>query len=178
MSPPFNIQPKKSSKKQGMNNIFILNASPIILLGKAGLLETIAPLAESWIVPEGVVAEVEAKKPIDAYLSGLANAANVSRGFVEHIHPSVAAWDLGRGESEVITLAMQKAGAGVVLDDFQARKCAALFQIPLIGSLGLLVRAKRSGHINTARTEIEKLIKSGLRIDLAMLNRIYKKIGE
>jgi len=47
------------------NKVFILNASPIILLGKAGLLKTISPLAESWLVPEGVVAEVEAKRSID-----------------------------------------------------------------------------------------------------------------
>ena len=51
-----------------MNKVFILNASPIILLGKAGLLKTISPLAESWVVPEGVIAEVEAKRSIDSYL--------------------------------------------------------------------------------------------------------------
>jgi predicted nucleic acid-binding protein len=160
------------------NKIFILNASPIILLGKAGLLKTISPLAESWIVPEGVVAEVEAKRSIDSYLSDLAKASNVSRSFVEHIHPSIATWDLGQGESEVLTLAMQQANAEVVLDDLQARKCAGLFKIPLVGSLGLLVMAKRNGHIYAARPELEKLIKAGLRIDLAMLDRIYKKIGE
>jgi predicted nucleic acid-binding protein len=121
-----------------MNKISVFNASPIILLAKAGLLKTIAPLAESWMVPEGVASEIEAKRSIDPYLYDLANASDVSREFVEHIHPLVTAWDLGQGESEVLTLAMQKAGTGVVLDDLQARKCAALFQIPLIGSLGLL----------------------------------------
>ena len=161
-----------------MNKVFILNASPIILLGKAGLLKTISPLAESWVVPEGVIAEVEAKRSIDSYLSDLVKASNVSRGLVEHIHPLVATWDLGRGESEVLTMAMQRAGAGVVLDDLQARKCAALFQMPLFGSLGLLVMAKRTGFIHAVRPEFEKLIKAGLRIDFAMLDRIYKKIGE
>jgi predicted nucleic acid-binding protein len=50
----------------------------------------------------------------------------------------IAAWDLGQGESEVLTLALEKDGAFVVLDDLQARKCAALFDIPLIGSIGLI----------------------------------------
>ena len=116
-----------------MNKSFILNASPVILLGKAGLLKTISPLAESWIVPEGVVDEIEAKRPIGSYLSDLAISSEVSRESVEHIHPLVATWDLGKGESEVITLALQKAYVNVVLDDLQARKCAALFQIPLTG---------------------------------------------
>jgi len=161
-----------------MNKVFILNASPIIVLGKTGLLKTISPLAESWIVPEGVIAEVEAKRSIDSYLSDLAQASNVRRGSVEFINPFVAAWDLGRGESEVLTMAMQREGAGVVLDDLQARKCAALFQLPLIGSLGLLVMAKRAGHIHAAKPEFEKLIKAGLRIDMAIMDRILKKIGE
>jgi hypothetical protein len=50
-------------------------------------------------------------------------------------HPLIAAWDLGQGESEVLTLALEKDGACVVLDDLQARKCAALFDIPLIDDL-------------------------------------------
>jgi hypothetical protein len=33
-----------------MSDNFILNASPIILLGKADLLKTISPLAKSWII--------------------------------------------------------------------------------------------------------------------------------
>ena len=51
-----------------MNKNWIINASPIILLGKAELLKTISPLAETWIIPEGVIQEVERKSPIDSYL--------------------------------------------------------------------------------------------------------------
>lgn len=97
---------------------------------------------------------------------------------VPQIHPSIAAWDLGRGESEVLTLALRRPGTGVVLDDLQARKCAALFDIPLIGSLGLIVLAKRKRLLNLAKPEIERLIAVGLHIDSAMLTRILVKIGE
>jgi hypothetical protein len=41
-----------------MNKVFVLNASPIILLGKAGLLKTISPLADLWIVPEKVISTI------------------------------------------------------------------------------------------------------------------------
>lgn len=43
----------KSLKKLVMNDIFVLNASPVILLGKAGLLRLLSPLANMWIVLEG-----------------------------------------------------------------------------------------------------------------------------
>ena len=45
-----------------MSNVFIVNAFPLFLLGKAYLLRTVAPLSVLWIVPEGVVAEVDEKR--------------------------------------------------------------------------------------------------------------------
>lgn len=76
------------------------------------------------------------------------------------------------------TLALGKSGTGVVLDDLQARKCAALFDIPLIGSLGLIVLAKRKGLLNLAKPEIQRLIAVGFHIDSTMLTRIFIRIGE
>jgi predicted nucleic acid-binding protein len=90
---------------------FILNASPMILLGKADLLKTISPLAKSWIIPKGVVREVEKKRS-------------------------------------------------------------------LIGSIGLIILAKRKGLIDLAKPKIESLKAAGLYIDATMLDRIYTRIGE
>jgi predicted nucleic acid-binding protein len=161
-----------------MNENWVLDASPIILLGKADLLKTVSPLAKVWIIPEGVIREVEAKRPIEPYLSEISYSSEVVQENVSKIHPSIAAWDLGRGESEVLTLALGKPGTGVVLDDLQARKCAALFDISLIGSLGLILLAKRKGLLNLAKPEIERLKAVGLHIDSAMLTRILTRIGE
>jgi len=161
-----------------MNENWVLDASPIILLGKADLLKTVSPLAKVWIIPEGVIREVEAKRPIKPYLSEISYSSEVVQENVSKIHPSIAAWDLGRGESEVLTLALGKPGTGVVLDDLQARKCAALFDISLIGSLGLILLAKRKGLLNLAKPEIERLKAVGLHIDSAMLTRILTRIGE
>jgi predicted nucleic acid-binding protein len=162
-----------------MNNVFILNASPIILLGKAGLLCTVSPLAELWVVPDGVISEIETKRPVAQYLGELGYAAEVTQESVQHIHPLIASWDLGKGESEVLSIAMQK-GTNVkaVLDDLQARKCAKLLDIALIGSVGLLIMAKRTGLVKAAKPEINKLIGVGIRIDHRLLAEIYSKIGE
>jgi len=161
-----------------MNENWVLDASPIILLGKADLLKTVSPLAKIWIIPEGVIREVEAKRPIESYLSEISYGSEVVKENVSKINPSIAAWDLGRGESEVLTLALEKSGTGVVLDDLQARKCATLFDISLIGSLGLILLAKRKGLLNLARPEIERLKAVGLHIDSVMLARILTRIGE
>jgi predicted nucleic acid-binding protein len=161
-----------------MNENLVLDASPIIVLGKADLLKKVSPLAKLWIIPEGVIREVEAKRPIESYLSEISYGSEVVRENVPKINPSIAAWDLGRGESEVLTLALEKAGTGVVLDDLQARKCAALFDISLIGSLGLILLAKRKGLLHLAKPEIERLKAVGLHIDPIVLTRILTSIGE
>jgi predicted nucleic acid-binding protein len=161
-----------------MNENLVLDASPIIVLGKADLLKKVSPLAKLWIIPEGVIREVEAKRPIEPYLSEISYGSKVVRENVPKINPSIAAWDLGRGESEVLTLALEKAGTGVVLDDLQARKCAALFDISLIGSLGLILLAKRKGLLHLAKPEIERLKAVGLHIDPIVLTRILIRIGE
>jgi len=161
-----------------MNKNLVINASPIILLGKADLLKTISPLAKTWIIPDGVIHEVQAKRPIDLYLSGLASSSEVVRKTVLNIQSSIAAWDLGQGESEVLTLALEKPRTGVVLDDLQARKCAELFEIPLIGTLGLVVLAKRKGLITLAKPVIERLTTVGLYVSSVILTRILVGIGE
>ncbi len=82
-----------------MSKSWVINASPIILLGKADLLKTISSLAEKWIIPDGVLNEVLAKRPIEPYLTALASDSEVVRETVSNIHPLIAAWDLGQGKS-------------------------------------------------------------------------------
>ncbi len=161
-----------------MNKNRILDASPIIVLGKADLLKTISSLSKTWIIPEGVVYEIERKKLIKPYLNALSNGAEVIRERISEIDSSVALWNLGQGESEVLTLALRKPGTGVVLDDFQARNCATLFDIPLIGSLGLIILAKRKGVIELAKPALDRLIANGLYINPVVLRQILDTIGE
>ena len=129
-------------------------------------------------VPNAVVAEVEFKRGIGSYLSELGQGASVSRSSVDQLDPLVATWDLGQGESEVITLGREISDATVVLDDLQARKCASLLQVPVAGSIGLLLMAKKDGYIQVVRPEIDKLLKAGMRINTDFLKELYKRIGE
>lgn len=160
-----------------MENNWILNASPVILLGKADILGTISSLSKVWTIPEGVIREVEIKRDVDPYLKQLSESAEVVRKEISIIHPNVAAWDLGRGESEVLTLALDH-DAGVVLDDLQARKCASLHNIPLIGSVGLILKAKRKGLVTSAKPLMKRLIDAGLYIEQGFVDRLLHEIGE
>ena len=91
-----------------MSSVFVLNASPLILLSKADLLQTIGPLSKLWVIPEAVAAEFEIKRSIASYVAELNSVSKVSLESSPQINPHLAAWDLGQGESEVLSLSMQK----------------------------------------------------------------------
>src|SRR3954451_745168 len=52
-----------------------------------------------------------------------------------------------------------------VLDDAAARRCARSLRIPLIGTLGAILRAKRLGLIASAAEAVVALRAAGLRLD-------------
>jgi hypothetical protein len=67
------------------------------------------------------------------------------------IPESIQGWGLGRGESEVLALALQQTGARAVLDDLAARRCARFLGVPVVGTGKLLVLAKRQALLSSAR---------------------------
>jgi predicted nucleic acid-binding protein len=157
---------------------WVMNASPLIVLGKAHLLGSISSVAQQWILPKRVIQEVRIKQAIEPFLAELASGASVVQQDVMDMSPSIAAWELGPGESAVLSIALNMLETGVVLDDLQARKCAALFGLPIIGSLGLVLLAKRRGLLPLAKPAIEQIIRAGLYVQPALIHRVLKSIGE
>lgn len=62
---------------------------------------------------------------------------------VSTVSPAIVAWNLGAGESEVLSYALNHLGVRAMVDDAAARRCARTLGIPTLGSGGALVLAKR-----------------------------------
>ncbi|MDZ7954701.1 hypothetical protein [Nostoc sp. DedQUE09] len=60
----------------------------------------------------------------------------------------VAAWDLGKGESQVLSLALKNSDCAAIVDDRAARRCGQALGITTIRTGGLLILAKRRGRNN------------------------------
>ena len=82
-----------------------------------------------------------------------------------------AAWDLGAGETAVLAWAVTAPGCEAVLDDAAARRCAQVYRIPVRGTLGLVVLAKRRGFITECRPVFRRLTESGLFVTPALLEQ-------
>jgi predicted nucleic acid-binding protein len=65
--------------------------------------------------------------------------------------------DLGPGEAQVLMLALEHDEAIVILDDGLARRVAEMLEIPLTGTLGLLLDAKKAGLIANVGPALDQL---------------------
>jgi len=55
----------------------------------------------------------------------------------------IQSWDLGPGESAVLTWGYVHPSTEVIVDDLAARRCAVALGIPVRGTLGLVLTAKQ-----------------------------------
>lgn len=161
-----------------MSRRWVVDASPLILLQKVGQIGLLHELCDELVVPEIVVREVGAKKDGVALIDRIASLprARIETEVVDTAE--LRAWDLGRGESQVIALAALTPGARAVLDDLDGRRCAQAFGVPVIGTLGVVLRAKRRGALPTARPVIEHLRGVGLFVSDDLVEAVLSHLGE
>ncbi|MFZ5569136.1 MAG: DUF3368 domain-containing protein [Thermodesulfobacteriota bacterium] len=82
------------------------------------------------------------------------------------------------GEAEAIALAQKTADCIILLDDSRARKIAQRLNINQIGTLGLLLRAKRHGMLQKIKPAIDALIENAVYIRQELITAILEDAGE
>ena len=156
---------------------WIFNASPLILLGKLRRLDIVEALASSVVVPESVLRDVSAGLGKDETGSATLERASARQVADVPLPVSIANWDLGAGESQVIAHCI--AGAQVpVLDDREARACAVAHSLPLIGTLGIVLRVKKRGLIPAARPLADQIRAAGSFLDDELVEQALALVGE
>lgn len=126
-----------------MNSKWVVNASPLITLGKISRIDILTKLCDELIIPEGVAKEVLAGPFDDNSRKWLVNKGDVYIKKGISIELKVAAWDIGLGESEVISFCYAHQVYKAVVDDLAARKCAAAFNINCLGNLRHNITGKK-----------------------------------
>ena len=84
----------------------------------------------------------------------------------------LAVWRLGQGESEVLEYAHRNPGTIAVLDDKAARRSAVALDIPVVGTLGLLLAARQSRLLPSLQAAVDRVKSCGLFVDDAVAWRI------
>ena len=161
-----------------MADRWVINASPVILLAKAEVIQFLPKLCDELIVPAGVVAEVQNAHISDA---GKVWLEADGRKFVRPspaIHLALASWRGGIGEAEVISWAMRNPGFTAILDDRRARALAVKNRVDVLGSLRVIVVTKQRGFIPKARPALERLRGVGAYVSDELIDRSIALAGE
>jgi predicted nucleic acid-binding protein len=148
--------------------IAVFDAGPLIAFHQINRLELLFGVFDRVVVPPAGADEVSPSLP---KLPGWVEIQPV------HVSPTFS-HNLGAGESGAIALALQLVADFVVLDDKRARTSATRLGLTIIGSLGLLVRAKRAGLIPEVRPLMNAMIANELFANDAIQRRILAIAGE
>jgi len=87
-------------------------------------------------------------------------------------------WDLGKGESAVLSYAIQHPGNWAGIDDREARRCALSLGCRYIGTVGIVLLAKRRGIIPNVYDNLRKLQDAGLWLSEIFIKEVCRMAGE
>ena len=85
---------------------------------------------------------------------------------------------LHAGEVEVMILAQEQKADLIILDDNTAKKTAKFIGLPVTGTLGLLLRAKREGYIKKVTPFMDDLCNDGFFIQDSVRQMVIEQAGE
>jgi predicted nucleic acid-binding protein len=131
--------------------LIVADSGPLIVLVRAGLLNVVREIAGDILVPEVVFSECtrETEKHGAAAISGAVREglfSVVGEALVDNVPRLRQVANLGAGELAAIALALDR-NCPVLMDERLGRNVATLNRLTVVGSVGLLVAAKRRGLI-------------------------------
>jgi len=136
----------------------VVNAGPLIALSLLDKLDLLPALfAECW-VPQTVFNEVAVAGIGKPGAKSLQDAYWLARVRVSPIPDPLLVMELDAGEAEVISLARQLSPCVAIIDERRGRRIAQhVYGLPVKGTAGILVEAKRHGLISGVRPHLLEL---------------------
>lgn len=159
----------------------VANSSVLIALSIIGQLELISQrFPEGILIPQAVWDEVvETGK--DQY--GAEKVKSISWLTVCKVKDenlvSALCIELDKGESEAIALCCEQKADVILLDEKDARRVANRLGLLTLGTVGILIWAKRNGLIDDLRNQLNDLqIRGKFRLSKSVYQQALKSVGE
>ena len=160
--------------------LLVADSGPLIALARLDLLAVPARLFGELLVTSTVWSEVTSHpRPADqaalraAFNGGLLSVLDDP----VPIPSALAVARLDEGERSALALALLRK-AVVLVDERRGRACAAGLGLPVLGTLGLLIRAHDQGLVPRVRPLTEALLASGYFLARPLVDRALASIGE
>ena len=148
--------------------MIVSNATPLIAFARIGELALLERIVEEMTLPQAVWQEVTAASERPG-AETIREASWINVQAVSGVSPDLLTL-LDRGEAEVIALAEELDADEVILDERATRAIALTRGLPVIGSAGLLVRAKDRNLIPAVRPLLTGMQEAGMRYSQRFLS--------
>jgi len=153
--------------------MIIGDSSALIALAVVDKLELLEQLYENLYVPQAVYDEVtQVGRPQSDRLKQFLQSR------VKVVDLNLTKLGLGRGELEAITLYKELDADVLLIDDNRAKKYAVLNGVKVIGSLGILIKAKEEGYIERVKPFLEDIMKSEVYISDKLIAKVLDICNE
>ena len=153
--------------------IVVCDSSPLIALSIIDRLDILDSLFKEVLIPVSVFNEVSMEnKPEAARITEWAKKKVVSATNNQLINSFSLLLDIG--EAEAMALYIEKEADFLLIDERKGRKVAAYNKINVIGSLGILLMAKKKDLLPSIKPLLNRLQQSYIRIS----NELYLKTLE
>ncbi len=158
-----------------MNKKIVVNTSPLIAWEKMQALDLIAKLPFDFICPTQVQTEIlaGAAKGYPVNFPSWLKVASLAAPLT-----GLVLANLDAGEAAVIELSLEQNISLVCLDETKGRRAALASGLQIVGSLGLLGKAKTHGFISAVRPLIVRAQSSGIYYDKKLIEKFLCKFGE
>lgn len=157
----------------------VINTGPIIsIIAALDNLEILQNFYQETLVPFEVCREIEAGGK-----TGFAVEEFKAATWLNKLHTPVELFpalsnSLDRGEAEVIQVALNEGITTVCIDENVGRRIARLWGLEVTGTLGIMVRAKKEGYLDSVSDAIQQMETKGVWLSLQVKNLALRESGE
>jgi predicted nucleic acid-binding protein len=151
-----------------MQRVIISDTSCLILLDKIGELKLLKKLFGQIIVTQEIANEFKKELPDWFIIEEPANKT----------YQKILEASLDKGEASAIAFAIAQADCLLIIDDYKGRKYAEQLGIKITGTLGVIINAKLSGHIESVRPILKKIKNTDFRLTAELEKRTIEKSNE
>jgi|688.fasta_scaffold93050_2 hypothetical protein len=153
--------------------IIVSDTTPISELAKVDHLDLLPKLFGKVVIPQGVFDELQVgEHPAAQLVQNLSWLEVVTVDNQQLVRELQQSFKLDLGESEAIALAEEISASQLLIDERAARKVAMARKLPLIGTVGILLLAKRRGLLDSVKDVLDEMKAQGMRIS----DRLYVQV--
>lgn len=159
--------------------IIVSDTTPISELAKVEYLNLLPQLFGKVVIPQGVFNELQiGQHPAAFIVQNLAWLEVVTVDNQQLVEELQNSFNLHNGESEAIALAEEIGASQLLIDEKAARKVAKGRKLPIIGTMGILLLAKRRGLLDSVKDVLNEMQAKGTRISVRLYEQVLTLAGE